>query len=76
MTVDHDDTDARLARAVQHIRFGLAELAKLERAMPAAIARVVGLLVAHLRSWKPESVTPLGDLGPPTEAIRDPRSAP
>lgn len=76
MTVDHDDVAVRISRAVQHIRFGLAELAKLERGAPGEVARIVGLLVAHLRSWRPESVTPLGDLGPPTEPIRDPRSAP
>lgn len=69
-----DPTELRIARAVQHIRYGLAELAKLERSAPAAVARIVGLLVAHLRSWRPESVTPLGDLGPPTEPIRDPRT--
>ena len=67
------DDEARIARAVQHLRFGLAELGRLERSAPGLVARVVGLLVAHLRAWRPESVSPLGDLGPPTEPIRDPR---
>lgn len=53
----------------------MAELAELERYAPGEVAAVAAMLVAHLRSWRPESVAPLGTLGPPTEAIRDPRAA-
>lgn len=64
-----DDIARRLERAT------MAELAELERYAPGEVAAVAAMLVAHLRSWRPESVAPLGTLGPPTEAIRDPRAA-
>ena len=51
----------------------LEDLRDHERQHPAEVEAIAIHLVAHLRSWKPESVTPLGVLGPPTEAIRDPR---
>jgi hypothetical protein len=76
MTVDTNDVAVRIARAVQHIRFGLAELGRLERQAPGEVGRIAGLLVAHLRSWRPEAVAPLGTLPAPTEPIRDPRTAP
>lgn len=63
-----------VAEATEYIRVGLAGLRENERGEPAAVRRVVDLLVADLRSWHPESVTPLGVLGPPTEPIRDPRT--
>ena len=73
MTARTDDIARRLARATADLRHALAELAALDRYAPDEVAAVVAALVAHLRSWRPESVAPLGTLGPPTEAIRDPR---
>lgn len=59
--------------AAELLRRGLDQLAALERLHPAEVRQVVTALVAHLRSWHPEQVTPLGVLGAPTEPIRDPR---
>lgn len=73
MTARTDATGARLVRATDYIRFGLAELAEAECDAPGEVASVVAIIVAHLRSWHPEAVSPLGALGPPTETIRDPR---
>lgn len=73
MTARTDDIARRLARATADLRHGLAELAALDRYAPDEVAAVVAALVAHVRSWRPESVAPLGTLGPPTEPIRDPR---
>lgn len=73
MTARTDDIAARLQRATDHLRFGLAALAEVERHAPGEVASVVAIIVAHLRSWHPEAVAPLGALGPPTERIRDPR---
>lgn len=47
---------------------------ELEKTAPGDVDRLVAMLVGHIRAWRPESITPLGDLGPPTEVIRDPRS--
>lgn len=73
MTARTDDIARRFERATADLRMALAELAALDRYAPDEVAAVVAALVAHLRSWRPESVAPLGTLGPPTEAIRDPR---
>ncbi|MBL8623788.1 MAG: hypothetical protein JNK64_20940 [Myxococcales bacterium] len=70
-----DDVARRLERATADLQHALAELAELERYAPAEVAAIAGMLVAHLRAWRPESVAPLGTLGPPTEVIRDPRDA-
>lgn len=51
----------------------LTKLREHERTHPAEAEAITCALVAHLRSWKPESVSPLR-LGPPTEPIRDPRA--
>ncbi len=64
-----------LGGVTEDLRRVLADLRELERNEPAGVARVLELLLADLRSWHPESVSPLG-LGPPTEAIRDPRTPP
>lgn len=64
---------ARLDQVQLQLRQALAELAELERHAPGQVAAVVAALVGHLRSWRPESVSPLGLLAPPTEPIRDPR---
>ena len=73
MTARTDDIARRFERATADLRTAVAELAALDRYAPDEVAAVVAALVAHLRSWRPESVAPLGTLGPPTEAIRDPR---
>ena len=62
-----------LGGVTERLRQVLRDLRELERDQPAAVARVLELLLADLRSWHPESVSPLG-LGPPTEPIRDPRT--
>lgn len=53
----------------------LAEVGELARTEPAAADRLVSALIGHLMSWRPESVSPLGQLPAPTDpgAIRDPR---
>lgn len=40
---------------------------------PAEQDQVYAALLGHIRARRPESVSPLGTLPPPTEAIRDPR---
>lgn len=52
----------------------LVELNELAKTNPAAVDGFVVALVNHLRSWRPESVSPLGTL-PDPEPIRDPRMA-
>ena len=47
-------------RAAEYLRRGLAELAELERLQPAEVARVLEAVIAHVRSWKPEAITPMG----------------
>lgn len=74
MTARVDDVGRRLERAAAELRHGLAELAELERVAPQEVAAVAAALVAHLRSWRPEAVAPLGTLPPPTDRIRDPRA--
>lgn len=64
-----------LVGVTERLRQVLRDLRELERDQPAAVGRVLELLLADLRSWHPESVSPLG-LGPPTEPIRDPRTPP
>lgn len=51
----------------------LEALREHEKQHPDETAAIVAHLVAHLRAWRPESVSPLGTLPPPTETIRDPR---
>ena len=60
-----------LARRQAAILLELGELAKTE---PAAVDSFVVALVAHIRAWRPESVSPLGTLPEATEFIRDPRT--
>jgi hypothetical protein len=60
--------------AVGHVLRGVLErMAELEKRDGAGVELLVGALVAHLRSWRPESVAALGVLTP-TEAV--PTSAP
>lgn len=58
---------------LEHQRQVFAQLEALEKNAPAEVDQIVAVMVAHLRSWRPETVSPLGALGPPTEEIRDPR---
>jgi len=53
----------------------LEDLRELERQRPDQVAVIVGHLVAHLRSWRPESVAPLGELPEPEGPIADPEDA-
>ena len=57
----------------QRLALDLEELAELSKREPAAADQLVGSLVAHLRAFRPESVSPLGELPPPTSPIVDPR---
>lgn len=57
----------------QRIAADLEDLRELERQQPSEVDAIVSHLVAHLRSWRPESVTPLGVLPRPEERIADPR---
>lgn len=56
----------------RRIAADLEDLRELERNHPHEVEAIVLHLVAHLRSWRPESVSPLGTLPPPTETIREP----
>lgn len=56
---------------VETIRAGLA---KLDGLSPGDQDAIVAALVSDLRARRPVAIAPLGVLGPPTEAIRDPRS--
>lgn len=51
----------------------LEDMREHERGEPHEVAQLVGALIAHVRAWRPESVSPLGTLPPPGEQIRDPR---
>ena len=48
-------------------------LASLDGLPPAEQDQIVATLVADLRARRPVAVSPLGQLPPPTEPIRDPR---
>jgi hypothetical protein len=64
----------RATTIAQRLAADLEDLRELERDHPDEVEAIVSHLVAHLRSWKPESVSPLGTLPAPTVAIRDPRA--
>jgi hypothetical protein len=63
----------RAAALVEMIRSALAALDGLT---PGEQDHIVAALVADLRARRPVAVAPFGTLGPPTEAIRDPRRTP
>ena len=52
----------------------LEDMRELEPADPEGVDAIAVALIAHLRAWRPESVSPLNTLPPPTEAIKDPRT--
>jgi hypothetical protein len=49
-------------------------LREIEKRDPHGVERVVASMVEHLRSWRPESVIPLGELLPPEGPAVDPRA--
>jgi len=53
----------------------LIALRELEKTDPSGVDQIVVALVAHIRSWRPESVSPLGTLPDPGEVAHDPRTA-
>ena len=55
------------------LRDGFEQLAELDKVAPDDVDAIVQMVVAHLRAWRPESVSPLGTLPAPTEDVRDPR---
>ncbi|HEX7838951.1 MAG TPA: hypothetical protein VF469_15845, partial [Kofleriaceae bacterium] len=59
----------------QRLALDLEELTELSKREPAAADRLVGSLVSHLWAFRPESVSPLGELPSPDEIARDPRGA-
>ncbi len=52
----------------------LDELCDLAKHEPSEADAITIALVAHLRSWRPEAVAPLGTLPPPSTTIADPRN--
>src|SRR4029077_7609185 len=50
---------------VVHFRTGFAVLEHHSKLEPAEVDWITGAIVAHLRSWRPESVSPLGTLPEP-----------
>lgn len=64
---------ARGTTIAQRFAADLEDLREHERDHPHEVEAIVSSLVAHLRAWRPESVSPLGTLPAPTESIRDPR---
>ena len=63
----------RYQQIAQRFAADLEDLRELDRDSPAEADAIVCMLVAHLRAWRPEAVSPLGTLPPPTERIVDPR---
>lgn len=61
-------------RAAALVEVFRAALDATDRLSPADRDGIYQALVADLRSRRPESVSPM-KMGPPTEPIRDPRSA-
>lgn len=60
-----------LAGRMQRI---LIDLAELDKTAPHDVDFIVGAMIAHLRSWRPVSVAPLGTLPDPEEEPVDPRT--
>lgn len=58
----------------QRLAADLEDLREREKDEPEQVEAIVCALVAHLRAWKPESVTALGVLPAPEAPIRDPRT--
>lgn len=58
----------------EHFRHGFDALDELDKTAPADVDTIVVSIVSHLRSWRPESVSPIGTLLPPKSPIVDPRA--
>jgi hypothetical protein len=54
-----------LAWRIQRI---MIELAELEKTSPEDVDHLVGMMLSHLRSWRPMSLAPLGVLPTTSEA--------
>jgi hypothetical protein len=57
------------------LRSTFEALVELDKTEPHDVDAIVSAMLAHLRSWRPVAVAPLGTLPAPSdpEAIRDPR---
>jgi hypothetical protein len=65
---------AGLATALIELQRSIFQrLEHLSKVSPGEADRFMAMVIAHLRAFRPEAVSPLGALGPPTEPIRDPR---
>jgi hypothetical protein len=58
---------------VGDLRRLLEQLTELDKREPADVDAIVEALVAHLRSWRPVAIAPLGTLPDPEEPIRGAR---
>ncbi len=63
----------RAAAVREMFRVALVQTAEIAKTDPTAADELVSTLVAHLRSWRPESVSPLGTLPEPDGPLVDPR---
>ena len=50
--------------AVEHVRHGLLELAEVEKSMPDQVRQAVEAVVAHVRAWRPEVLSPFLQAAP------------
>jgi hypothetical protein len=62
------------AACAELLRVLFDRLREIEKNDPRGVEQVVATMVAHLRSWRPESVSPLGTLPEPEGSRADPRA--
>lgn len=62
---------ARGGAIAEVLRSAFDEIAELEKSSPADVDSIVSMTVAHLRSWRPEAVGPMGALTTPGATIRE-----
>lgn len=65
---------SRPAAIREVVRVVFESLAALDKVAPEEVDAIVAGMVAHLRAWRPESVSPLGTLPPPTGPTSPPYS--
>lgn len=58
----------RLEAIIELQRMIFEQLEELDQVAPSEVDKVVRTIVAHLRGWRPQGVTPLGTLEP-TEPV-------
>ena len=58
MTARTDGTALRVARAIEAVRFGIAELALLEPEVPAEVAAFLATLRRYLGAWPARAARP------------------